>query len=205
MRMLSVSRLSVCLAVALLAVGCGPSTMTVDPIAPNLTLQKDPRATNKEIKIAVEEFQAARNQKREHLAIGEAKTGFFNSSTTILTSESPEQMVTAALRDAFTQTGFHLVERHDANYVVAGQVEDFWVDEYATGVSLEYAKAFVRYDIAVKDNQGNTLWGTTKEHYETSGQCWDATAQGIPTLTTALSRTITSIFEDQSFWQALSK
>ena len=119
-------------------------------------------------------------------------------------TESPEQMVTAAVRDAFAKTGFIIVEPRDADYVVTGQVEDFWVDEYATGASLEYANAFVRYDIAVKDRKRKMLWATTKEQYETSGPCWDATQQDVPMLTEAITHTVTSIFEDQSFWQVLS-
>ncbi len=194
-----------CLALGLAAAGCASSAMTVDTITPELALQADARATGRETKVAVEEFKAARDKNKKHLLIGEAKTGFFNGPTDILVSESPEQIVTAAIREACTKVGFRVVDAKDAQYVLGGQVENFWVDEYATGVSLEYAKAFVRYDVLVKDGTGRTIWGATKQVYETSGQCWDATAKNIPTLTQALDRTVRAIFEDESFWEALSK
>ena len=189
----------------LLAAGCGSSTMTVDPLTPSLSLPKDPRTADKELKIAVEEFTSARDKSREEFAIGQAKTGAFNTPTTLRTEESPEKMVTAAIRDVLAQTGFRLVEPQEADYVLAGQIEDFWVDEYATGVSLEYAKAFVRFDVLLKDKNGNILWGDTKEQYRTSERCLDATTYDIPMLIGALTVTATSIVDDQSFWRALSQ
>jgi hypothetical protein len=122
-----------------------------------------------------------------------------------LAEESPERMVTTAIRDALVKAGFNLVESKDADYVVAGQVSNFWVEEYATGVSFEYAKAFVRFDITLADRNGKILWGTTKEKYQTSSQSMDATAQDIPMLTSALTQTVTFVVDDQSFWLALSR
>lgn len=205
MRTASISICIACLCIASLAAGCGSSTMTVDPVTPNLAIQKDPRATGKELKLSVEEFKSARDTKRGELAIGEAKTGAFNTSTVLLAEESPEKMVTAAVRDALVKAGFSLVESQNADYVVAGEVSNFWVEEYATGASLEYAKAFVRFDVTLADKNGKILWGTTKEKYQTSSQCWDATAQDIPMLTSALTQTVAFIIDDQSFWLALSK
>ncbi|MEN6335965.1 MAG: hypothetical protein ABFE01_17055, partial [Phycisphaerales bacterium] len=132
MRTPSISVCIACLCVASLAAGCGSSAMTVDPLAPNLAIQKDPRAARRELKVYVEGFKSARDTKRGELAIGEAKTGVFNARTTLLAGVSPEQMVTGAIRDALVKAGFTLAESKNADYVIAGQVSNFWVEEYAT-------------------------------------------------------------------------
>jgi len=205
MRVASVLAFPACLAVMALASGCGSSTMAVDAITPSLTLQPDARATTRGLKVAIEEFTTTRDKNKKTLVIGEAKTGFFNFPTDIVASESPEHLVASALREGLTQTGCQIVDLKDADFALGGQVQDFWVSEYATGVSLEYAKAYVRYDLTIKRAEGNTVWGNTLERYETSGQCWDATAEDIPTLTRALQHTVMSVLQDDAFWNALSK
>jgi hypothetical protein len=194
-----------CFSVLTLVSGCGGSTVTVDTITPKLALQPDARATAKGVKIAVAPFQAARDKNRKEDVIGEAKTGFFNVPGPIVAREPPEQIVAAAVKEACAQVGFRLVEPKEADYVIGGQVEDFWVSEYATGVSLEYAKAYVRFDLVVRNAAGNTLWGNTLEKYETSEKGLDATIDNIPTLTKALAAAVSSIFVNDGFWQALSK
>jgi hypothetical protein len=205
MRAVLVSGFVVCFSVLLLVSGCGGGTMTVDAITPKLALQTDTRATAQEVKVAVAPFRAARDKNKKENVIGEAKTGVFNIPGPILARETPEQIVAAAVKEALAEVGFHLVEPKEADYIIGGQVEDFWVSEYATGVSFEYAKAYVRFDLVVQNAAGNTLWGSTLEKYETSGKVWDATAENIPTLTKALAAAVSSIFAQDGFWQALSR
>lgn len=186
------------------ASGCGSGTMAVAPITPSLAIQADARAADKGIKVAVEEFATARDNNKKFV-VGEAKTGVFNALTNMVAKETPEQTVAGALREALAKTGFQVVEPKDADFVIGGRVQDFWVGEYATGVSLEYAKAYVRFDLTVKNVKGNIVWGDTLEKYETSAQCWDATAQDIPTLTKALQDTVVAVLANDGFWKVLSK
>jgi hypothetical protein len=84
-------------------------------------------------------------------------------------------------------------------------VEKFWVDEYATGLSLEYSKASVRYDIIIKNSQSATVWANTLDMFKTSGKSMDTTGNNIPTLLLALKESVEAIFRDQTFWNAFPK
>jgi len=189
------------LGVALCAAGCGASNMEVEALRPRLQVQG--RAEARGTKIAVGAFEDGRTD-ASGLLIGEAKTGFFNFSTNIIADESADVMVAEAVHEGLRKAGFAIVEPSEADYVVTGEIAKFWVEEYATGVSLEYAKAYVKYDLLVKDAQGKIVWGITVDEYIVSDNCWDATVFDIPTLTRALRNSVEAIFRDESFWQAVA-
>jgi hypothetical protein len=176
--------------------------MEVGTLRPTLHLQA--RADVPDRNIAIGEFEDAR-QDADGALIGEAKTGFFNFPTEIIADESAEVIVAEAVRDGFEKVGFAIVEPSEADYIVTGQITKFWVEEYATGASLEYAKAYVKYDLLVKNAQGKIVWGNTIDEYIVSEKCLDATESDIPTLTRALRHSVEAIFRNESFWQAVSQ
>lgn len=195
-------RLVIGLGIVSLAAGCGPSTMHVQSLRPTLYVQTRPGAGEK--RIAVGAFEDARTD-ATGAHIGEAKTGAFNVSTKIIADEPVDVMVATVVRDGFQKAGFSIVEPSAADYIIMGQIRKFWVEEYATGVSFEYAKGFVNYDLFIKNAQGKIIWGNTIDQYIVSGSCWDATEFDIPTLTKALRASVEAIFQDDGFWQAITE
>ena len=165
-------------------------------------LQLQARAEAENIDVAVESLQDVRPDVTD-THIGEAKTGAFNGSTMIVAAEPVDVMVTDALRKGLAAVGFNVVDGADADYRVTGQITEFWVTEHATGFSLEYAKAYVKYDLLLKDTQGKILWGSTVDKYLVSDDCWDATEFNTPTLTKALQNSVEALLSDQTFWEAI--
>lgn len=191
-----------CLALVWLTAGCGSSSMSVGSITPVLGLQ--PRAAAEGTKIEIGEFKDLRKNMDSN-QIGEAKTGFFNASTRMISEEPVSLIVANAVKDGFEKVGFTVVGSGEGDYVVSGKVEKFEATEHATGLSLEYAKGYVRYDLLVQDGSGKTVWGTTLDKYEISETCWDATANDLAVLTLALQHCVESVFADDSLWQVISK
>jgi hypothetical protein len=155
------------------------------------------------MKIAVSEFKQSTGKPPN--TIGEAKTGAFNSLTPIISEEPANVIVRNAIKKGLEGIGLTVVEPGEAGYRVEGTVEKLWVDEHATGISLEYAKAHVKYDIYVRNGQGETVWANTIEGFKTSPKSADATRDDIPTLTTALEESVRSFVEDPGFWNAISR
>jgi hypothetical protein len=184
------------------ASGCA-SVMKVEWVSPDLT----PRMIDQSLKrttVAVDPFVIG-NMEQKSEVIGEAKVGFFNFSADIVPGESVGVIVAKGVADGFNKSGWIITKKEQADYIVTGIVDRFWVDEYATGLSLEYSKAAVRYDLIVKGRQGNTVWATTVESYKTSRTSLDATDDDIPTLAEALKESVESVFSNDGFWAAIRK
>ena len=112
----------------LLMTSCGSSR----PINVKLvTLDLDVRPENilkKQVKIYIEEFKISPPMPPDNI-IGKAKTGFFNVTTNLVADEPISTIVTKSIKKGFEQFGFEIVDRKDANYMVQGIVEKFWVEE----------------------------------------------------------------------------
>lgn len=175
--------------------------MEVEPIQLDFDEYQHVDDVGKRIEVAIGEFDAKNDQLRQNI-IGEAKTGFFNSKTPIVSTEPVTSIFRDAIEKGFEEAGFVIVDRQSADYIVSGTIESFWVDEYATGFSLEYSKAYVRYDMFVKTPEGEIVWANTQEQYETSDNSLEATAHNIQTLRQALENSIETIFADNRFWSA---
>jgi hypothetical protein len=182
--------------------GCA-GTRRVDTIIPILNIGKNSNVPSN-TKVAFEPFKLTSKDQEENI-IGEAKLGFFNSSATIVTTEKINSIVASALKKGFLDAGFYPADPGEADYTVTGVVEKFRVDEYATGLSLEYSKASVKYDIIVKNKKGNAVWANTMEAFKTSPTSMDTTHNNIPTLSLALKESVEAIFRDQTFWNTFRK
>ncbi len=187
-----------------LLTSCASSTIRVQSISPALNIRKAAITDTKQIKIAVDEFEVSSIGPRDNI-IGEAKTGAFNTKTNIVSDKPVGIIFTNAFKKAITESGFVITNQKDADYIIHGTIEKFWVDEYATGLSLEYSKAYVKYDVLIRDLKGNIVWANTLEEFKTSGKSMDTTENNIPTLTLALQESLESIFKDNKFWDVISK
>jgi hypothetical protein len=187
-------------------------TLSAGCTAPQLKKDVSPTEFNisrivsdeKPVILCVEEFTVDKSIGDPYL-IGEAKTGWVNITKPIRSEDPINHIVTNEIRRAFLQGGFTLENREKSQYLVSGLIERFWVDEYATGWSLEYAKASVRYDIIIKNRDGNFVWANSIEGAHISGKSMDATKDDIPTLLIAFKESIESIFYDKSFLKAIAQ
>jgi hypothetical protein len=176
--------------------------MEVQFTEPSFNVSQSNKRGNREIKVAIAEFDTKTNNLQNNV-IGEAKTGLFNSKTPIISTEPITAIFQKTLQKGFKNYGFIVTDAQSADYIVDGTVERFWVDEYATGLSLEYSKAYVRYDLLIQTTGGKIVWANTQEKYETSSTSWDATDHSISTLRIALQKSVESIFNDSSFWTSV--
>lgn len=158
----------------------------------------------KPVTVYVEEFTVAKSISDPYV-IGKATTGVFNTTKPIRSEDKISHIITNEVMKAFLQGGFTLENKEKSQYIVSGLIERFWVDEYATGWSLEYAKASVRYDIVIKNKDGNFVWANSIEGNHISGRSMDATKDDIPTLLIALKKSIESIFYNKSFLEAIAQ
>jgi len=184
------------------ASGCATS-MQVARIVPELSIHPDPaRLAAPPGAVSVEPFKLTSPEQTDPKVIGEAKLGLLNTKARILSTDDIGALVTAAVEHGFRQAGFIVTNASNADYVVGGSVDRFWVDEYATGLSLEYSRATVRFDLMVKDRTGNSVWASTLDKFMTSERSEDATEYDIPTLAGALGAAVEAIFQDPTFWKA---
>ncbi len=188
--------------ILLVASGCA-GTMRAGSISPDLNIDKTVNSAAA-TKVAFEPFRITSKDQTENI-IGEAKVGLVNSKADIVSDEKVSSIVADAVRKGFQDAGFNIADPKEANFIVSGMIERFWVDEYATGLSLEYSKASVRYDLIIRNMQGATVWANTLDAYKTSDKSMDTTHNDIPTLSLALKESVEAIFKDQSFWKAISK
>ena len=182
--------------------GCA-QTLRVDSINPDLNVANTGNLSGN-AKVAFEPFKLASKNQEENL-IGVAKIGAFNSEAQIVSTEKVSNIVASAVKRGFRDAGFNLVDSGDADFIVTGLVEKFWVDEYATGLSFEYSKASVRYDIIIRNRQGATAWANTLDVFMASEKSVDTTVNNMPTLSLALKDSVEAIFKDQTFWNAFQK
>jgi hypothetical protein len=184
-------------------VGCAADSVRVGSPAPDGYGPNELSTPVEGMKIAVPEFKQSTGKPPN--TIGEAKTGAFNSLTPIVSEEPANVIVRNSIKKGLEGIGLQVVEKADADYLVDGTVERLWVDEHATGLSLEYAKAHVKYDIYVRNGRGETVWANTIEGFKTSHKSADATRDDIPTLTIATEESVRSFVEDTGFWKAISR
>jgi hypothetical protein len=155
--------------------------------------------------IVVNEFEVKGDLLNNNI-IGEAKTGILNSKTDIILEEPPQEMLGKTIEEGLKAAGFTISDNPDTtDYLLTGTLEKLWVDEYATGYSLEYSKAYVRYDVIVKKTSGQVIWANTIDEYKTSKTCWDATSSNIDTLKKTLSGSVNAILCDESFIKIFTK
>lgn len=187
------------------APGCA-TTMRVDTVTPSFNITR--RITDtpaNHATVIFEVFTVATNAQSAGNVIGEAKVGLFNSAARIVDSAPPADTVARAVKRGFQDAGFSLGDSGKADFTVSGSLERFWVDEHATGLSLEYSKASVQFDLIIKNRQGAIVWAKTLEQFKTSGKSMDTTANNLPTLSLALKGAVEKIFSDSTFWDAVGK
>jgi len=135
--------------------------------------------------------------------VGEAKVGVVNLSKPIRSEIPIDKILIKELNRAFSQAGFSTDEKDKCQYFVTGRIDRFWVDEYATGLSLEYARASIRYDVVIRNKDNRIVWGKSLEKFNVSDKSMDATDDDIPTLLKTLKNSIEDIFKDESFWKTI--
>jgi len=159
-------------------------------------------SNEKLITLYVEDFGIARSVSNPSV-VGEARIGMFNSPTSILSQDPVHLIITDQIKKAFLKAGFKLDEKEKAHFTISGRIERFWVNERAG--FRETAKASVKYDVIVKDNQGRFVWGDNVVGRATSKNKTDVTKDDVPTLINALRNSIESIFSNESFWKAFEQ
>ena len=192
-------------AVLIFVSGC-TSTLKVKTSTPNLNITRQiTDAPANHTTVSFEPFKIVSKDPVPQNVIGEAKVGPFNTPAKIIDSEPADKRVADAVKSGFQHAGFNLVDSQDADFTVSGAVERFWVDEYATGMSMEYSKASVRFDLLIKNRQGAIVWANTLEQFKTSDKSFETTANDLPTLSLALKSAVEAIFKDPTFWKAVAK
>jgi hypothetical protein len=190
------------ISILLFALGCA-QTLRVESISSDLNVGKSNNGANN-ARVAIEPFKVNSKYQKDNV-IGEAKVGLVNSKADIVSNEPVSSIVTSEVKRGFRDAGFNVVDLRDADFIVTGMVEKFWVDEYATGLSLEYSKGSVRYDMIIKNRQGATVWANTLDAFKASEKSMDTTENNIATLSLALKESVEAIFRDQTFWNAFTK
>jgi len=178
-------------------------TLIVQSINPDFSSLEKSNILNKKIRIKFDEF-VSNDEKSKDNIIGEARTGIFNSKSDIISEDPVNSIITKALKIAFEKQGF-IIDEEKPDFIITGAVERFWVDEHATGMSFEYSKAYVKYDLFIKTESSKIIWGNTIDHFEKSGNSMDTTEYDIPTLEKALLKSIQKLFLDNSFWASIIK
>lgn len=157
----------------------------------------------KATRLAVSDFKV--NTGKSATTIGEAKTGGFNMETPIISEAPVSTVITETIRQGFRKQGVDIVASGDGVFSLDGTIEQFWVDEYATGFSLEYAKARIKYDLYLKNPQGKIVWVKSVEKFKASSKSMDATHDDVPTLLAVLEESVKDVIDDAGFWNALKK
>lgn len=202
MRTMQLMAVATLMMMAVGAAGCGSSKVRIPTISVTVDV-KNSFVDHEGPSVRVHMFDSALGEDSD--IIGEAMTGVFNNPADIILEEPVCDVVTRTVTAGFEKAGFQVVDSNDANYDVRGTVERFWVDEFCNGVTLEYSKAAVRFDVYIVDSAAQTVWADSIDVYEDSGIVWDATESNIPTLTSALKRAVESIFTDKQFIEAMLK
>jgi len=182
--------------------GCGSQTMHVATIQPSVCQVVHVDASGAVVKVAVNPFEIA-DPVLTHGIIGEAKTGFLNNSTDIICEQPMGVVLTDTLREAVRSAGLSLTDPEHADYVLAGTVERIWVEEHATGHYPEYSKAYVKFDVLLLGADGTEKWGHSVDIFKVSPDCFEATAQNIPTLSAAIGDGVAEILSNRGFWEAM--
>jgi hypothetical protein len=155
-------------------------------------------------KVCVPLVETPNNKPPENI-VGQAKVGMFNMKAPIKADTSVDVLMTTLVKKAFAAAGFHVTECPDADLTIKGKFDKVWVDEYATGLTFEYAKSHVMLDIMVNDKSGKTIWANSIDKFQTSpDNSMDATHLDIPTLSSNLKSAMQEIFKDQGFWKAVN-
>ncbi len=189
----------------ILALGCicgCTSTMNVQTVNPKFNSIGNKRISKAAL-ITVKEFDVKTEEMKKNI-IGEAKTGAFNAKTPIVSSESIPSILKRNLQKGFKGVGFRVTEPDMAEYFVEGEIEQFWVDEQANGLSLEYSKAYIKYDVIIKTIDGKVIWAKSVEDFSTSETSVETTKNNMLTLEQSIICSIASIFKDDSFWETFS-
>jgi hypothetical protein len=182
--------------------GCTAPVLRSSELA-RLTIEAK-QMDNNNHKVCIERFETPKNTSPENI-VGKASVGFFNVSAKIKADMSVEAMTTNLAKKAFAAAGFAIAPCSEADFSVRGTFDKIWVDEYATGFSLEYAKSHVKLDVIINNKSGKTIWANSIDKFETSpDNLWDATSSDIPTLKSNLKHALEAVFMDESFWNAIN-
>lgn len=192
-----------CLISVLIAMGCASESIHLQSIESTPFKAASPAGIARGVKLAVSDFSLATGKPAR--TVGEAKTGMFNIATPVVVDQPVNALVKDAVANGLNAAGVMLLSPSEADFRVDGTVEKLWVDEYATGWSMEYAKAHVKFEIYVHNSKGDIVWAKSLEQFKASGKSADATADDLPTLKLALEEAVRLFIEDAGFWQAISK
>jgi len=157
----------------------------------------------KPVILYVEDFGFAKTISNPSI-VGEAQVGMFNAHASILSQDPVHTIITNQIKKVLLKAGFKLDEKEKAHFSISGRIERFWVNE-RMGTWSENAKAYVKYDLIVKDKQDRFIWGDNIIGKATSAKATDATKDDVPTLINGLKNSIESIFANESFWRAVGQ
>lgn len=190
--------------------GCGGAQIKGDFLNQSWLNDSIPISNQPEIpvKLYLSKFSLGNEITNPYL-IGEAKTGALNSKSEVISDIPIQDIFYNALKDIFKKKGFIITgDQNSADLLITGEIQQFWVREYASGWTPEYAKAAVRFDILFKDSNNKVFWANSidKEVKSNSlGSIFDATGSLLPTLKEALSQSIKQVINDSSLQAKLNK
>ncbi len=162
-----------------------------------------PVVRNNTISFFVEPLTISPYIKNEQI-IGEAKVGMFNEDDSISSEYKVSEFMSILFINSLIKAGFKPETKSKASIIISGQVDYFWVDEFATGWHPEYSRAFVQLDVILKNQSGAFLWaGSLVGRKLSKITVADTTAEDIPTLVEAAVLNIESLFDYRDFWESL--
>ena len=183
--------------------GCATPKLKADRIILQPNLPPRVSSADRSLSLHVEPFSLAKSI-RDPKIVGHCSVGL-NPVSPIVSEVPADVILTDGIRKGFSRLGVVLKEKNQAQYVLSGRIERFWVYE-AIGPSGGYFSASVRYDVVVRDQRGevfawvNSLRGMANSKVRSF---WGATDEDIATLLKATERAVEALFADESFWEAL--
>jgi hypothetical protein len=138
--------------------------------------------------------------------VGRAATGAGNRSTPVLISTDPGELLSEVVAQALQDAGLRVGPRDQADLVLEGTVQRLWVAEFATGKSFEYARAYLWYEVVLRNAAGLVVWASSPEGFAISGlTAGDATDLVAPTLERAIEEGVEKLVADEGFWGAVGE
>lgn len=189
-----------------LIAGCGSQYTTVSLVqkAPESISPASPIPDSKSI--FIEKFSDVRSVAKFNV-IGEAKTGMFNKQTPILIEDSLGTYLSSILKAALRQERISVEENTDfADIIMKGRVNEFWLQEFASGYASEYCEAKIELDLALFNKLSDSpIWYDIKRsRVKSKSTIIDISSQNEKIMNQAINEIIVSLLADSTFRSALT-
>lgn len=158
------------------------------------------------VSLCIEEFTDVRGDLEPNV-VGQAKTGMFNRRTPVRIGVEIERLAIHAFREAFSDAGFNLVDdQNNADLVLKGRINTFWVQEYSTAWAPQHSEAEVEFDVVLIDKaRAKNIWFDVKRaRAVTKPNTMDITLENERIISEAFNQVVSSIVNDSELTQAVN-